>query len=291
VTTLPRRARELVFVAILLALPLLFLRANVKSPSELNWLDRSILRVSSPLEAGIVSGATALGNAWHHYIALVHVSQDNAQLVDENARLRAEVERLSLEAARRPDLSRLLALRDDLTAKTVAARVIGAETSSYFRVIRLRLDRGELEVKSGMPVLAAEGVVGRVQRVYGPYSDVLLASDPKSSIDILVTDGHGKVKGRGVLKGIAGDNRYRTRLEYLLRQDEVAEGDAVVTSGLGGAFPRNLPVGKIVKVTRRDFGLYQEAEVEPAVEFAKLREVLVVLSSDALPDEKHAVQP
>jgi rod shape-determining protein MreC len=81
-----------------------------------------------------------------------------------------------------------------------------------------------------------------------------------------------------VLKGVPGSpGRYRARLDYLLRSDEVAENDTVVTSGIGG-FPRNLAVGKIVKVTRKDSGLYQEAEVEPSVAFGKLREVLVVVA-------------
>jgi rod shape-determining protein MreC len=118
-----------------------------------------------------------------------------------------------------------------------------------------------------------------VQRVFGPWCDVLLATDPKSSIDVIVA----RTNGRGVLKGIAGSDRYRTRIEYLERKDEAAEGDMVVTSGLGGLFPRDIPVGKILKVDKRGFGLYQEAEVQPVVDFGKLRDVLVVVPREAQP--------
>jgi rod shape-determining protein MreC len=284
--TLTRRAREWVIVAILLALPLLVLRANLKSPSDLTFLDRGILRVSAPLQSGLIAAARGVGNAWSRYVALWRVSDENVNLKDENARLKAELERLRQEAARGADLEKLLHLRADVHAETLSARVIGAETSAFFRVVRVKLDRGDLEVKPGMPVVASAGVVGRVQRVFGPYSDVLLASDPKSALDILITspDKEARVKGRGVLKGIPGDSRYRTRIDYLLRKDEVAEGDIVVTSGLGG-FPRHLPVGRIIKVQKRDFGLYQDAEVEPTVEFGKLSEVLVVLQAPP-PEEK-----
>jgi rod shape-determining protein MreC len=158
------------------------------------------------------------------------------------------------------------------------------ETSSFFRVVRIRLDVGDAQVSPGMPVVASAGVVGRVQRVFGRYADVLLAADPKSSIDVVVP----RTGGRGVVKGIPGDNRYRTRIEYLLRKDEVAEGDLVVTSGLGGTFPRHLPIGKIVKIARRDYGLYQEAEVEPLVDFGKLTEVLVMLAPPADADHSEA---
>jgi rod shape-determining protein MreC len=105
---------------------------------------------------------------------------------------------------------------------------------------------------------------------------VLLAVDPKSSIDVVVP----RTSGRGILKGIAGDTRYRMRIDYLLRADEVKEGDEVVTSGLGG-WPRGLPVGRVAKVTRLDYGLYQEAEVAPVVEFGKLSDVLVVVEPPA----------
>jgi rod shape-determining protein MreC len=271
-----RRARELVIVAMLLALPVLFLRANLKSPSELNLLDRIVLRISAPIEAGLTFIARGLGHAWSRYVYLVHVTDDNARLREENEKLRSELSRARQESVRGEDLEQLLHLRAGLTVETAAARVVGAETSAYFRVLRVRLDHGDAVVRPGMPVISTSGVVGRVQRVFGPYSDVLLATDPKSSIDIVVP----RTGGRGVLKGVPGTDGYRTRLEYLLRSDDVAVGDAVTTSGLG-AFPRDLRVGTISKITKADFGLYQEAEVAPAVDFSRLEQVLIVLTAPA----------
>jgi rod shape-determining protein MreC len=276
--TLTRRARELVIVAMLVALPLLFLRANLASPEHLNVVDRAILRVSAPLQAGVTGLFRGIGHVWSGYIALVHVKQDNARLTDENARLKAELAAAEEGASRAASLEKLVGLKPLVQTETIAARVIGVETSSFFRIVRVKLDRGSDgdSIKPGMAVLASEGVVGRVQRVFGPYSDVLLAADPKSSIDVIVA----RTGGRGVLKGIAGDNRYRTRIEYLERKDEVAEGDLVVTSGLGGIFPRDIPVGKIVKVAKKDFGLYQEAIVEPVVDFGRLRQVLIAVPKE-----------
>jgi rod shape-determining protein MreC len=282
--TLTRRARELVIVATLLAIPVLFLRANLAASSgegaeHLNALDRAILRVSAPLQAGLTAIARGIGNAWSKYIALVHLKEDNARLADENARLRAELAAAKNGAARAGELEKLLGLRATLQFDTVAARIIAVETSAFFRVVRVKLDRGDAEVKPGMAVLSSAGVVGRVQRVFGGWADVLLAADPKSSIDVVVA----RTGGRGVLKGIAGSDRYRTRIEYLERKDEAAVGDLVVTSGLGGTFPRDLPVGQIVKVDKRGFGLYQDAEVQPVVDFGKLRDVLVVVPREAQP--------
>ena len=125
-----------------------------------------------------------------------------------------------------------------------------------------------------MPVVAADGLVGRVQRVAGAYCDVLLAVDPKHAVDVVVP----RTGARGILRGIAADNRYGGRIEYLLKKDEVEVGDLVVTSGVGGPFPRDLAVGKISSVSRKDVGLYQDAEVEPAVDFSRLSTLMVLLS-------------
>ncbi len=277
--TLTRRARELVIVATLLALPVLFLRANLAATEHLTAIDRVILRISAPLQAAITGVVGAVGNGWSRYVALVHLKQDNLRLADENARLRAELTAARSQAERTGELEKLLGLRAALQFDTVAARIVGVETSSFFRVVRVKLDRGEPEVRPGMAVLASAGVVGRVQRVFGSYSDVLLATDPKSSIDVLIA----RTGGRGVCKGIAGGDRYRTRIEYLERKDDAAVGDLVVTSGMGAAFPRDLPVGKIVRVDKRGFGLYQDAEVEPVVDFGKLHDVLIVVPREAQP--------
>jgi rod shape-determining protein MreC len=271
---LSRRAREIVVVASLLALPLLFLRANLKSPSELNFLDRFLVRVSAPLQSACGAVARSVGGAFGRYVHLVGVESERARLAEDNARLAAELAEAKHAAQRTTQLEHLLGLKTRNKVPSVAARVVGAESSPFFRVVRLKLDVGDADVKPGMPVVAAEGVVGRIQRVAGSFADVLLAVDPKCAIDIVVP----RTGARGILHGMASDNQYRGRIEYLLKKDEVAVGDDVVTSGIGGPFPKDLPIGKIILVGKHEVGLYQEAEVEPAVDFSRLEHVLVLLS-------------
>lgn len=278
--TLSRRAREVLLVSGLLLLPTLVLRASVKSPENLNPLDRVVLRLTAPLQAALMRGARAVGDFWSHYLLLIEVRKHNDHLLRENQELRRQIKALELAAEREQRLEKLLAMRGDIMAETVAARVVGVETSPQFRVLRVRIDRGDAEVKPGMPVLAAAGVVGRISRTVGPYSDVLLAVDPRSSIDVVIP----RSGSRGVLKGSPGEDRYRCRVEYLLRQDEVKVGDAVVTSGLLSIFPKDIPVGRVVEIRKQAFGLYQEVELEPAVDFGKLREVLIVLAPPPPPD-------
>lgn len=273
---LSRRAREIVVIASLLALPLLFLRANLKSPSELNVFDRFLVRVSAPLQSVFGAIARSVGGAFGRYVHLVGVEAQREKLAQDNARLKAELEEAQHAAQRTTQLEKLLGLKTHSKVPSVAARVVAAESSPFFRVVRIRLELGrdDADVKPGMPVVAADGVVGRVQRVAGSFADVLLAVDPKCAIDVV----DPRTGARGIVHGVASDNQYRARMEYLLKQDEVAVGDDVVTSGIGGPFPRDLPIGKITTVGKRDVGLYQEAEVTPAVDFNRLEHVLVLLS-------------
>src|SRR5689334_22040565 len=101
---LTRRARELVTVAALLSLPVVSLRSTVRAPEELGMLDRTVLRASAPLEAGMAFGLRGLGGVWSRYLALVHVSDENRRLREENARLKADLERAQAEAAGRAEL-------------------------------------------------------------------------------------------------------------------------------------------------------------------------------------------
>jgi rod shape-determining protein MreC len=152
-------------------------------------------------------------------------------------------------------------------------------------VARVEIDRGEGVVRRGMPVLTPEGVVGRINRVAGHTSDILLAVDPRSSIDVFIP----RTGGRGILRGKAGENGYRSTIEYLVRGEQAREGDLVVTSGLGGSFPRDMAVGRISRVIPNPSGLYQEVEVTPDVDFARLSEVLVVVAPAPTPDSEAAL--
>ena len=272
-----RRAREALVVVLLLAVPIFVLRASLKAPSELNWLDRIVLRASAPVQGALTRASSWVGEAWHHYLYLTEVEAKSRALTDENARLRAEVDQARLAAHRGEELERLLGMRAELPSETLAARVVGIETSPYFRVARVRLDRGDGEVRAGMPVVVPAGVVGSVRRVFGRYSDVLLAIDPESSIDVVVP----RTGSQGTLHGVAGEYQFRARV---LRSDEVREGDQVVTSGNDGIFPRDLPVGVVSRVTAPEAGLWKEAEINPAVDFSRLRRVLVVLAPPPPPD-------
>jgi rod shape-determining protein MreC len=275
-----KRIREGGVVAAMLLLAIIAMRMSAKSPGELSVLDRGILRIVSPAQSAMSSVARGLSGLVGRYVELTHVRGENEVLRRDNERLRAELLQAQRQAAESGRYQRLLGLRDSTPAETLAARVISIDASPYFRVARVEIDRGEGAVRRGMPVLTSEGVVGRINRVAGHTSDIMLLVDPRSAIDVVLP----RTGGRGILRGKPGENGYRCSIEYLVRGEQAKEGDKVVTSGLGGAFPRDLAVGKISRVIPGTVGLYQEVEVTPDVDFARLSEVLVVAAPPPTPD-------
>lgn len=272
--------------AILLALviiPAVFLRANLRDPSELSWLDRALLQVSGPVQYVAEWTADGVTGVVEDYVYLVDVKSDNDHLRAENDRLKREMRVLRGDAQRVHELESLLGLRQRLATETMTARVIAKGISPSFRVVRLAVDQGEhAGLHAGMPVVANEGLVGQIRRVSGRFADVLLTIDPESRVDVVV----GESRARGRIEGLGERSRYRCRIQFDRADDQVAVGDEVFTSGLGKKFPASILIGYVSKIGDQEFGLHQEGEVTPAVDFTRLDEVLILTSgpkdSDAL---------
>jgi len=268
-----RRFRDAAICVVLLALPFFFLNANLKDPARTNAVDRLILRASAPIQYVATIAAQTVSSVIEGYVYLVDVRAENRRLKNALDRVRAENIALEEQARENRRLKELLQLRQRMGGEMVSARVIAKESSRYFRVNRIRIDRGDRDrVRSGMPVISARGLVGQIRRAWGRYADVRLLVDRTSAVDVVVQ----RTGARAILRGTGESNRYLCRTDYLDRDAEISVGDEIYTSGLGQAFPPSLLVGTVSAVRRREFGLYQEAEVEPAVDFSALDEVLVL---------------
>ncbi|HKQ71460.1 MAG TPA: rod shape-determining protein MreC [Polyangiaceae bacterium] len=269
-----RRYRDAVIVVLLLAVPFFVLRASIRDPRELNSVDRAVMRVSVPIQYVSSLIAREVSNLWGNYVYLVQVKADHQRLAYENARLEDRVRRLEQNEIELRRVKKLLGLRESVPGDLISAQVIGKDLTEFFRVASLVVDRAGREVRPNMPVIALGGVVGKVQRVAGDRVDVLLAVDSGSGIDVV-----DELTGaRGFVRGTGDQSRYSCHVELMRSTDEVNVGDLLVTSGVGRAFPRGIPVARVTKVVKRDFGMYQVVEAVPTVDFSRLEEVLIITS-------------
>ena len=280
-----RRYRDPFIVVVLLAVPFFVLRANIRKPQELNAFDSAVIRVFTPFQYAASLLARGISSVVSDYVYLVDVKRDNRQLAYDNAVLRDRVRRLEQNEVENLRLKKLLGLRDALPGDVVSAHVVSKDTTEFFRVARVTLDRTARNIRPNMPVLAVDGVVGTVHRVAGETVDVLLTVDSGSGIDVVVE----RTGARGFVRGTGDRNHYTCRVEYVQRTDEVDEGDLLITSGVGKRFPKGIPVARVSKVVKKDFGIYQSVEAAPIVDMSRLDNVLIVTSMG--PEDADATKP
>jgi rod shape-determining protein MreC len=272
-----KRYRDAAIVVLLLAVPFFVLKANMKSPGNQNAMDRTILRVTAPLELAMATIARGVGDVWDDYVYLVDVKRDNDRLSYDNARLREEARSLEQAQVENRQLRRLLQLKDSVPGETVSATIIGKDFTEFFRVTRVVLDKGSRDVRPHMPVVSPDGVVGAVLHVAGETVDVQLAVDAAFGVDVEDERTHA----RGFVRGTGDPARYGCKVEMVDSRDEVEIGDLLVTSGKGRWFPRGLPVARVTKVVRRELGRDQDVDAAPTVDFSRLDAVLVLVTSPA----------
>ena len=207
---------------------------------------------------------------------------DLATLRAENLRLEAEVARLEREliavreqAAEAEVLAGLLGYaRTRPESRYVAARVIGQDVSPFIRSVWI--DRGsDGGLQQGMPVVTERGLVGRVAEVYSTIARIQLITDPQSSVNVRLQSSRADGALQAQLNG-------ELWVEAIDQSASVTPGELVLTSGLGGAFPSDVPVGQILTVRKRDYELFQQAVVQPSADLENLLVVLVITNFQPL---------
>ena len=270
-----QRYRDAAVVVVLLAVPFFVLKANMKSPESQSALDRTVLRVTAPVEVAAATLARGVTNLLGDYVFLVDVERDNERLAYDNARLRERVHAMEQAHAENRQLRRLLQLRDSTQGDTVSARVIGMDYTEFFRVTRIVLDKGSHEIRPHLPVVSPDGVVGAVLHTSGDTVDVQLAVDAAFGVDVEDERTHA----RGFVRGTGNPSRYGCRVEMVDSRDEVEIGDLLVTSGKGRWFPRGIPVARVTRVVKRELGRDQDVDSIPTVDFSRLDSVLVLTTA------------
>lgn len=267
------RYKGIVVVGVLLLMPLVLLYAQTKRPEARGPVVGVVVDVAAAMERGLLWVTGGLLDGIEHYATSVTAWDELMRLRRERGKALgwwARAEELARENEELRALARAVEPIDG--PRPIAARVIartGAPVSNLITV-----DVGSADgVRRGDGVIDKAGVVGLVLSVGRRASDVLLVTNSRSAIDVVVQ----RSRARGILRGTGSDERYVARVEDFDRLRDVKPGDSVVTSGLGARFPPGLLVGTVLETSAPENSLYLEADIRPAASFDRVEHVMVLI--------------
>ena len=270
-TTRQSHLQQVALIASAVLAPFIFLSSPMKPwrGDRMNtFLGQEIVHPAVMGWDGLVEN---LRDVWNSYIALSTAAQENAQLKKKLDILQTRLMDYEEQVRQTSRLRQLLGLSELQPEKMLVAEVIGTRVNNLFKA--LRISRGSLDgVKAGMPVIAPDGIVGRVIRTGLKESDVQLLVDFDFNLDVLLQ----RTRVRGVLNGFSND---LCRLN-LQKGAEIRIGDTIITSGIVGGFPKGLKVGRVMRITYESDNVAQIITVEPWVDYRRLEEVMVLHQLD-----------
>lgn len=263
------RNKKAFFIAALLLAALTLFAKGIEQKKKHSFFDRVVLTLFSfPLSITNTS-ISAVRGVWNHYIYTIGLHDENIALKKRADELSIENQLLREQADENKRLRDLLVFRKKFEHKMMPAEIIGRDPSGWFKTVLV--DKGSADgVLKEAGVIAPEGVVGRVIEVGLTSSKILLLCDINSYVDALIkrTRTHCIVVGRG---------EQLCTLSYVIKTEDVAPDDVIVSSGINTMYPKGIIIGTVTKINRDRSGFFQSIMVKPAVDFSKLHEVLIVL--------------
>lgn len=267
-------------IIMLIAILLLGILAFVTSADRsVSWIESTLGSVIQPVQSfaakasnGIISFVQKVFKTSDADKELEQLQVRMAQLeqaADENAKLKAENERLK----------KLLNYVETLeNYEYVTAVVTGNSQGVWFETFTINAGRNK-GIEKDMPVVCAEGLVGRVIEVGANWSKVTAIIDPSSEVSVMVE----RTRDIGVVRGsFSATSDNQLELYFLPSGFDLVPGDKIVTSGMSSIFPKTITVGTVSEVTRRSAeGSQSNAIIEPALDFGHLEEVLVLVPKAA----------
>ena len=254
---------------------LLLLSVQVTRNQNVRLINVWAAEIFGPFERGFhdVIGGTA--ETWTSLHDLWSYRQSNKALTAELEAARARIQELSEKAAEVDHLQALLQFKSQSPYRSVAARVIAASPADGMGTVVI--DHGQdAGIEVDMPVITPEGVVGKVAAVYAHTAQVLLITDPTCGVGCMLEES----RIQGVLKG---SGQGQCGLRYVMDDQKVSPGEAIITSGLDQVYPKGLLVGHVVR--SEPGNIYRQITVKPAASLNQLETVLVLFNSNPKQEE------
>ncbi len=259
---------------------LLLLSIQVTRNQNVRLINVWAAEIFGPFERGFHGAINGTAEAWVSVHELWAHGEANKNLGSELVLARARIQQLSEEAAGVERLKALLQFKEQSPYKTVAAQVIASSPQEGSTT--MVIDRGQdAGLEADMPVITPEGVVGKIASAYAHTAQVLLITDPTCGVGCLLE----KSRIQGILKGSSRD---QCELHYVMDDQKVPAGEAIITSGMDQVYPKGLLVGHVVQ--SEEGNIYRRITVKPAASLNRLENVLVLFKSTST-HEKVARHP
>lgn len=279
---IPSRHRSLFLLGGVVLLQVLLLAVQIKRDSQGRLIRVWTVGAVSPFERAGAHGISHIRDTWNHYFALQNTSRENEELRRENGALKLQITQLQSKAAEANRLAALLKFRQmNMDVPMVSARVIGGSADSVSQTIYL--DRGERDgIRRNMGVITPDGVVGKVIESYKDTAQVLLLTDKDSGVGAMLVESR-------IQSPVGGTGEPLLMMKYIPNDDNVNNGERVVTSGMDRIFPRDLPVGTISEIKAGN--PFKQIRVRPAANLERLEEVFVLLTLKPLEMKQDTAAP
>jgi rod shape-determining protein MreC len=275
------RHRPFFILAAVLVAQLLLLSFQITRNHDVRLIRVWAVALIDPFQRSLRGITDVSADAWRTYRNLLRAQQENQELRTQLVSEQSQIQQLSEQAAESLRLRAMLEFKTQLPFQTVAAEVIASSPGENSNAIFIGKG-ADASLTSDLAVITPEGVVGKTIAVFSHSSQVLLLTDPSSGVGVMLE----KTRIQGVLKG---DRQNLCLIRYIMDEEPVSSGEAVLTSGLDQIYPKGLRVGTVVGTGAGE--IYKIVEVKPAADLSRLETVLVVLKPNSIQQQALNVNP
>jgi len=244
----------------------------------LNSTEAFFRELLAPVQGAVMKAASKVDSFFNAAFSFMKLRSENERLKKVIEDLKEENAVLKEYREENIRLKRLLDLKETLNEhySLTAARVIGRNPENWYST--LTIDKGFRDgIRKNMPVISDRGLVGRIASVSANTSEVLLITDREGAVAAMIQ----QTRTPGVVEGL-GPNTDELQLIHLPYDAPVGKNQVVITSGLGGVFPKGLRIGYVKGVYPEANGLMKRAVIEPFVDFDRLEEVMIITGVENL---------
>lgn len=262
------RFRFILIVVILMITSFFLISLNKKEGRNANAFESLVFEISIPIQKCIIFPIRGVVSVFRNYLFLINLKEKNNTLKNTIKDLKEENLKLKEASIENIRLRKLLNFKDTFKSKIIPSEVIGRDPTNWFKTVLI--DKGKKDnIENNMVVVTSDGIVGRIIQVSRACAKVLLIIDHRSAVDSMAQ----RTRAKGIL---VGNTNQRCELKHVLRNDDIETGDNIISSGLGGVYPKGLLLGKVSNIKKDSIGMFQYVEVIPFVNFNKLEEVLIL---------------